>query len=75
VTRIYPESIGKEVNTMIEARKIYAQWWKQVLNLTLEADEQMKDLPGGGEDLEDYIETIGALMSFGPNPNLFTKED
>lgn len=60
---------------MIEARKIYADWWYKAVELSNEANDAMKALPGGGEDLEDFLESIATLLTFGPHPRQFPRED
>jgi hypothetical protein len=50
-------------------RKSYADWWYEVNKLThvLTQSEEFKS----SEDLGDFAEAIGTLMTFGPNPRMW----
>jgi hypothetical protein len=60
---------------MKQAREIYTEWFNEVNRLSREANEAMLSLEGGGEDLQDFLESIATLLTFGPNPRAFSKED
>lgn len=57
---------------MAQVCRKYEEWWNKVEAATRE----FQNSPEGqdGEDLSDFVDGIGTIFSFGPNPKTFPKE-